>query len=1336
MKRFLVLLLFPLVALAQYPTQKFNSVILVPPTGTPSASQSIVCNNNSGDAAKINTALSTNPIVVYVAAGTCSITGPINIAVGQTLKGAGRGVTILNVTPAFLPTNANGIIIGTGGGIGPNVSDLSIILAQPQAFTATTNAITNAGGTTISLASAPANFVNGDYCADTTSSAIPVQTTCTLSGTTLTLGGGAQVISPGVGSGNTISFSIPRSSFVALGTCNGVTTGCHYPAAFFDTATGGRPWLDMLHIEGAWIGIDTEGGDYPTQSNTVPTLTNLEVGAIYEGWRADNPRDDVHVVNWKSFRGWGFAGSQAWTDGGTYGFALGRVDGFGAVNVQFFEAGFHATLDAGSSATTWTLTNWRFDGIGGNILIESGKNISFVNLHKDGQSAIALTCPTTITGGLVQFFAPHFYDSTVNTVPSDSTGAPNVCVSGGTVRMIGGYTDMVSTAQPEFSCSGGTMEVEAMHFDLPNSGLNTAVFAQSGGCGLKVVGNTSTTAPSPGASAAIVSIGADVAGNFIKGNYFPNVPCFFPGTGTPNGFYECTAGNAITAPFWGSGGIGLTWPAATYTDTTGGSPTTVAVHSFAAPVVAASSAETPTNLATLYVGGATNGTNMTATNLWSIFAGAGIYAAGKVTSNGLLSGNSGATINGGAVNVLGGNSNNFNVLGGSSTGTVNIGNVSDTTTINLNGNVSIGGTCSGCSGSGGVSLSNTSNWLASQPFAAGFTSGSSGQLVGGTSGNLTTTGNVTAATAVVTNGSATTTVTPSAFTFGAGYVSGGVNGAAWSVVNAGAFSALPPASIYSEWEETSSTGAGGSTYGALWLKCSNNASSVDYLWCNKIQLDTYNTATAEPVGEAVYTVAHGAGGRAWGGNFSIEDSTGTNNPTGGLDAVEFDVMVDLNNSTDTNQSRVMVQNSFKAGGGVSAGHVGIGYNFNADSGIVVDCVFCTKTAFEVGTYWMDFTNVTWDANSYFLHGLNGAYIDGLGNSKLTSMLIPGGVTTDTFSSLLINGTQAATGAGTVAGLKITEVFAPTTATNADAIELQPHLGNASANIANYEGVFVATMTIDSSYTGTTPAITMFEGCNSYVDSRSGGIASHPVTNFYCYSADPMQANNGITSGTAHNYQYAATSTVAAAGSGGTLTNVAYQGVMPAGSSTGTTNYGLLISGNGGGSANANWGIAYTGTAMSELQGGLTLGNISTGTNADFLCLSSGGVVLLQSSACTISSRRYKEHLARVGDEALAEILSLEVTSFNVKEHGNRDPNASRPQIGLIAENVAEVEPKCAIYEDDMKTPKSYRPECITALLVKATQDQAQLVRHQQWEIYGLGAWCLGLTGFMLRRRKA
>ena len=48
----------------------------------------------------------------------------------------------------------------------------------------------------------------------------------------------------------------------------------------------------------------------------------------------------------------------------------------------------------------------------------------------------------------------------------------------------------------------------------------------------------------------------------------------------------------------------------------------------------------------------------------------------------------------------------------------------------------------------------------------------------------------------------------------------------------------------------------------------------------------------------------------------------------------------------------------------------------------------------------------------------------------------------------------------------------------------------------------------------------------------------------------------------------------------------------------------------------------------------------------------------------------------------------------------------KPQL-VIAENIAQVAPECAIYEDDMQTPKSYRQECVIALLVKATQEQAK-----------------------------
>lgn len=143
-------------------------------------------------------------------------------------------------------------------------------------------------------------------------------------------------------------------------------------------------------------------------------------------------------------------------------------------------------------------------------------------------------------------------------------------------------------------------------------------------------------------------------------------------------------------------------------------------------------------------------------------------------------------------------------------------------------------------------------------------------------------------------------------------------------------------------------------------------------------------------------------------------------------------------------------------------------------------------------------------------------------------------------------------------------------------------------------------------------------------------------------------------------------------------------------------------------------------------GGLTISNVSTGTNADFLCLGSGGVVQLQSSACTISSERFKEDINPFTGDALAELLKLDVESYKMKG-ANRDPNGSREQIGIIAESVSAVEPKCAIYEDDLKTPKSYRPECITALLVAAAQEHVSDTRHQFELIYALMAGLLLLS---------
>jgi hypothetical protein len=108
-------------------------------------------------------------------------------------------------------------------------------------------------------------------------------------------------------------------------------------------------------------------------------------------------------------------------------------------------------------------------------------------------------------------------------------------------------------------------------------------------------------------------------------------------------------------------------------------------------------------------------------------------------------------------------------------------------------------------------------------------------------------------------------------------------------------------------------------------------------------------------------------------------------------------------------------------------------------------------------------------------------------------------------------------------------------------------------------------------------------------------------------------------------------------------------------------------------------------------------------------MAAGGVLTLQTSACTISSLRFKEDVHDIGSSVIPEIARMEVASFKMKErdHPNPDPNFAARQTGLIAENIAKVAPECAIYEDDMKTPKSYRQECVIALLVKATQEQAR-----------------------------
>jgi hypothetical protein len=166
--------------------------------------------------------------------------------------------------------------------------------------------------------------------------------------------------------------------------------------------------------------------------------------------------------------------------------------------------------------------------------------------------------------------------------------------------------------------------------------------------------------------------------------------------------------------------------------------------------------------------------------------------------------------------------------------------------------------------------------------------------------------------------------------------------------------------------------------------------------------------------------------------------------------------------------------------------------------------------------------------------------------------------------------------------------------------------------------------------------------------------------------------------------------------------------------TGLTTSGAAVIINNAGASNISvCSTSCSGTITignSSNTGKLVLAGLSTGTAADVMCIASGGVIILQAAgSCTISSVRFKDNVTPWDGDALPELAKLKTFTFTMKaaKEPNRDPNYASKQIGLTAEEIAKVEPKCSIYERDMKTPKSYRVECVLAMVIKGEQELMQ-----------------------------
>lgn len=189
------------------------------------------------------------------------------------------------------------------------------------------------------------------------------------------------------------------------------------------------------------------------------------------------------------------------------------------------------------------------------------------------------------------------------------------------------------------------------------------------------------------------------------------------------------AGNVSQAA-WTTAGVGFNTTAATYTDTTSsGTVASVGVHSFAIPVLAASSSTTFTAAATLMIVGApTAGSNVTLTNTRAL----------DVT--GLFIMRSGGTIQGGSCSITGSTNINAN-----NNATTNIGTGTTTSAVSIGGSanaVNISATAGGTLGFFAVAATTRASAYTQTYSTATKTQANLGSAAltdnsGGTSGNPT-----------------------------------------------------------------------------------------------------------------------------------------------------------------------------------------------------------------------------------------------------------------------------------------------------------------------------------------------------------------------------------------------------------------------------------------------------------------------------------------------------------------------------------------------------------------------------------------------------------------------
>ena len=243
---------------------------------------------------------------------------------------------------------------------------------------------------------------------------------------------------------------------------------------------------------------------------------------------------------------------------------------------------------------------------------------------------------------------------------------------------------------------------------------------------------------------------------------------------------------------------------------------------------------------------------------------------------------------------------------------------------------------------------------------------------------------------------------------------------------------------------------------------------------------------------------------------------------------------------------------------------------------------------------------------------------------------------------------------------------------------------------NFSAIATTTIPSNSPFAWTI-ATTTTGGTLFRVDTTTGA-ESLTIGNTTGYASDVIIGVSATTT----NLQFAASSTIYAAGTSATATST-----LTFGSGNNIINFAV----------NTGFGTTSPWKTLSVNGGVSFVGLTSTSTVGNSLCLSNINEVTLatgRNCATAPSSLRFKENITPLTETSgLTEIMALNPISFRYKDtvlgSFTSDPNWNGVRTGFIAEEVQLVDPRLVLVDQNGQ-PDGVRYELITPILTKAVQE--------------------------------